>query len=245
MLARTLFAALVALYPIAASAQQAPEPAPTPAPAPAFTLFGEVGLVSDYRFRGISLTSRSPALQASATLLHKSGFYGNVWASNLTDTPLYGELELDFTGGWTRKVSDNGTVDIGFGYFTYPDGHLRDGNANFGEAFARYSHSVGPVTGTLGLGYSPKQASLGDQDSFYVSGDLRTTVPHTPVTLNAHLGHTDGALAPNGRYLDWSLGATVALGKAQFGVTYLDTDIPGAVTANARSGVVGTAKITF
>lgn len=245
MLARTLFAALAALYPIAASAQQAPEPAPTPTPAPAFTLFGEVALVSDYRFRGISLTSRDPALQASATLLHKSGFYANIWSSNLTDTPLYGELELDFTGGWTRKISDAGMVDIGFGYFTYPDGHLREGNANFGEAFARYSHSVGPVTGTLGLGYSPKQASLGDQDSLYVSGDLRGTLPDTPVTLNAHFGRTDGALAPNGRYLDWSLGAMVAVGKAQIGVTYLDTDIPAAVSTNARSGVVGTAKITF
>jgi uncharacterized protein (TIGR02001 family) len=245
MLARTLFAALAALYPIAASAQQAPEPAPTPAPAPAFTLFGEVALVSDYRFRGISLTNRDPALQASATLLHKSGFYGNVWSSNLADTPLYGELELDFTGGWTRKVSEAGSVDIGFGYFTYPDAHQRAGNANFGEAFARYSHTAGPVTGTLGLAYSPRQDSLGGQDSFYVSGDLRGTLPSTPVTLAAHLGRTDGALAPNGRYLDWSLGATVALGKAQIGLTYLDTDIPGALSTNAKSGLVGTAKITF
>jgi len=209
---------------------------------PEVTLTGEVALVSDYRFRGLTYTDFDRALQGSVTLIHKSGVYGNVWASNLNDTPLYGELELDFIGGWMGKVAPGGTLDVGAGYYTYPNGDPRAGKANYGEVYARYAQAVGPVTATAGLAYVPRQAALGDRDNFYISGDVRLDVPKTPLSLNAHVGHTDGVLGPIA-YDDWSLGATVALGKARLGITYVDTDI--AHYRAGRAGVVGTAKIVF
>ena len=61
---------------------------------------GTLTLVSDYRFRGISLSDEDPALQVSLAVDHESGYYGAVWGSTLDDTPLYGALELDVYGGW-------------------------------------------------------------------------------------------------------------------------------------------------
>jgi uncharacterized protein (TIGR02001 family) len=236
------FAALLLLSSAFPAFAQEAAPKPEDKPAPTLTLVGEVALVSDYRFRGLTYTDFNPAVQASATLIHKSGAYANVWASNLADTPLYGELELDFAGGWMGTVTKGGTLDVGAGYYTYPDGDPKAGKANFGELYARYAQAVGPVTGTLGVGYVPKQASMGDRDNLYVSGDVRLDVPKTPLTLNAHIGRTDGALGPVA-YDDWSFGATVALGHARLGLTYVDTDIAG--FRPGRAGLVGTAKIVF
>jgi hypothetical protein len=39
-----------------------------------FTISGSAGLVSDYRFRGVSQTDKHMAVQAGLTVMHKSGF---------------------------------------------------------------------------------------------------------------------------------------------------------------------------
>jgi uncharacterized protein (TIGR02001 family) len=71
------------------------------APASPHTLTGNVGFVSDYRFRGISQTFKEPALQGGFDYSHASGFYLGTWASNVygnrnaTGNPSYtgGSLE--------------------------------------------------------------------------------------------------------------------------------------------------------
>lgn len=227
----------------AAFALLLPAPALAQERTPALTVSGEAALASDYRFRGISYTDLGPAVQAGVTLTHKSGIYANAWASNLADTPLYGEVELDFSGGWTGDLVPGGTLDLGAGYYTYPAGDPAAGKANYAELYARYAQAAGPVTATLGLAYSPRQKSLDDRESFYVSGDVQIDLPRTPLSLNAHLGRTGGALAPDAPYADWSLGASVDLGPAQLGLAYVDTDI--ADYRPGRGGVVGTAKVSF
>ena len=49
--------------------------AQTAAPEPDYSLSYNVGVVSDYRYRGISQTAKRPALQGGGDLAHKSGFY--------------------------------------------------------------------------------------------------------------------------------------------------------------------------
>src|SRR5665811_1106927 len=58
--------------------------AQTKAPEPDFTLSYNVGVTSDYRFRGIAQTSTDPALQAGVDFAHKSGFYLGAWGSNIS-----------------------------------------------------------------------------------------------------------------------------------------------------------------
>jgi hypothetical protein len=52
--------------------------------------------------------------------------------------------------------------------------------------------------------------------------------------VKAHLGYSDGnpglgpngtSIAPTGKYLDWLIGADVAVGPLTLGVAYVDTDI--------------------
>ena len=50
---------------------------------PDYTLSANVGVVSDYRYRGISQTRLKPALQGGADFAHKSGFYVGTWASTI------------------------------------------------------------------------------------------------------------------------------------------------------------------
>ena len=44
---------------------------------------GNVGLTTDYVFRGISQTDEKPAIQGGLDYAHSSGAYAGVWASNV------------------------------------------------------------------------------------------------------------------------------------------------------------------
>ena len=72
-------------------------PAATPAVAQ-YTLTGNVTLVSDYRFRGISQTYAGPAFQGGFDVSHTSGLYLGNWDSNVTSLVYSGGsgVEMDF-----------------------------------------------------------------------------------------------------------------------------------------------------
>jgi uncharacterized protein (TIGR02001 family) len=192
------------------------------------TVSGGVTLVSDYRFRGLSLSDEDFAVQPTITVSHESGFYAGVWGSNLDDTPLYGEVEVDLYAGYNTDIAEGTNFDIGLIYYWYPDGDSAAGNSDYFEILSKISHDIGPVTATGTVGYSWEQSSLGDDDNLYLSLGLSTAIPNTPITLVGSVGYTDGALgalASGGNYLDWALGADVAVGPATVGVRYVDTDI--------------------
>ena len=63
--------------------------AQTPGPSAADTvsphsLTGNVALVSDYRFRGVSQSYRQPAIQGGFDYTHASGFYLGNWNSSVS-----------------------------------------------------------------------------------------------------------------------------------------------------------------
>jgi len=45
---------------------------------------GNLGLTSDYRFRGISQTQNAPAVQGGIDYTHSSGFYVGNWNSSVS-----------------------------------------------------------------------------------------------------------------------------------------------------------------
>ena len=57
--------------------------AQTKAPEPDYTLSFNAGVVTDYRYRGISQTRLKPAVQGGLDFAHKSGFYLGAWASTI------------------------------------------------------------------------------------------------------------------------------------------------------------------
>lgn len=211
--------------------------------APGLTISGEVAVVSDYRFRGLSYTDRKAAVQPQATISHKSGLYANVFVSSLPKTDALGTVELDFTGGWTHALSKNGTLDMGLAYYTYPRRAASAPPIDYAETYVRYSHVVGPVTATASAYYAPRQTSLSHRENFNLGLDVQYSLSKSPVALNAHLGRSAGAWAPNGEYLDWSLGATVTLKHVKLGLSYVDTDVPRLDIA--KPTLLASARLTF
>lgn len=216
------------------------------------TISGGVTLISDYRFRGLSLSDNEFALQPTVTITHESGLYGGLWASNLEETPTYGELEVDAYVGYSTEIAEGTTFDASLTYYLYPDGVQAAGPSDYFETIFKLSHDIGPVTATGTFGYSWKQAALANDDNLYLGLGLSSAIPSTPVTLVGSIGYTDGALgalAPGGNYLDWSLGADLAVGPATFGVRYVDTDIPQtgvkAVDKLFDSTFIGSVTISF
>lgn len=196
-------------------------------PPKAVTVSGSVAVVSDYRFRGLSLSAGDPTIQGAITLTHQSGFYAGVWGSGIEDTPVYGHTEVDLTAGWSGEVGSGLVADVGLTYYVYPNGHV--GKANYFEPYASLKTTIGPATAKLGMAYAPKQDSLGNDDNLYLYTNLDVGVPTTPVTVSGHLGYSDGALSPNLLTLksskggwDWSLGASASVLKnLSLGVTYV------------------------
>lgn len=192
------------------------------------TVSGSVGLTSQYRLRGISMSDEDIAVQGGITLTHSSGFYVGAWASSLGGFGTFGgsNMELDAIAGYSTTVGKT-TLDGGLVWYFYPgtDGH------QYAELYGSVSHPIGPVKAKVGAYYAPKRKSIGDEDNIYVYGDLALPIKDTPVTLKAHLGYTNGdsALAgPDGHYLDYSVGADVAWKNLTLNVSYVDTDMGGA-----------------
>ena len=108
-------AAALAVPGIAAA--QAPAAA---APASDHTISGNMGLFSEYRFRGISQTYEKPAFQGGFDYSHASGLYAGNWNSNVSETLYSGaSLEMDFYGGYKKSFGDIG-LDVGAIYYYYP-----------------------------------------------------------------------------------------------------------------------------
>ena len=246
----TPVAAAAALLQCApATAEDGPAAAAT---ARAFTLHGGGALVSDYRFRGLSLSARHPALQASATLAHRSGFYAGVWGSSLDGFGVLGgsHLELDLTAGYRTTVG-KAALDGGLLYYAYPGS--KGAPFEFFEPYASVTAPVGPASAKFSLAYAPRQAAIG-RANLYTALDLAVPVTRTPLTLTAHAGRSHGrsTLSPGSDYLDWSAGVQLALGKATLGLTYVDTNIANAnaaavalVRRDKGPGVVASASIGF
>lgn len=196
------------------------------------TVTGSVTLVSDYRFRGISLSAGDPAIQGGLTIGHKSGFYVGTWASSLEDTPLYGEMELDLFAGWKGEVTSNLTLDAGLTYYVYPSKDDGAGPSAYFEPYVKLSTTLGPVGATVGVAYAWDQDSLGNDDNLYLFTDLSVGIPNTPISVTGHLGYTDGALGPDflaggtdKSGIDWSIGASATvLGGLTLGVSYVGSE---------------------
>ena len=88
---------LFALASLGAQAQTAAAPAAPAASAPEvksdWTITGNAGIFSDYRFRGISQTDKKAAFQGGFDIGHASGFYVGNWNSNV-DSSLYNGANL-------------------------------------------------------------------------------------------------------------------------------------------------------
>jgi uncharacterized protein (TIGR02001 family) len=218
----------------------------------AFT--GNISLVSDYRFRGISQTFAKPALQGGFDYSHASGIYLGNWNSNVNEGAGFpaANLEMDFYGGWKKSFGDFG-IDLGAIYYYYPGSNA---SATTVPSTAITNPRPGGRTHTgrvdnkeLYVGASWKWISL----KYYHAVDDYFSQPGTENSnywdLSANydlgggwgiLGHvgrfrlkgwSTGTDATNGNYTDWKIGVTKDVSGWVFGAAYVDTSSKGSCSA--------------
>lgn len=204
---------------------------------PEFTITGSAAIVSQYRFRGLSQSNNKPAVQASATLSHKSGFYVATWGSStygdssFTESPISpGGTEIDVYGGYTKGFMGV-TFDGGLYGYIYPSAPIN----NYFEVYGSLAKSLGPVTAKVGLNWAPKQTYFDDLGSptkynMYEYAELSYT--YGPATLHGHIGHTGGGLnytagagLPGKEYMDFTVGASYKWKSLTFDVSAVGTNI--------------------
>jgi uncharacterized protein (TIGR02001 family) len=99
--------------------------AQTAAAEPESTLGYNIGVVSNYSFRGITQTNYGGAVQGGVDYAHKSGFYIGAWASNVkwvkdVNGASKGDYELDLYGGYKGELVPGLGYDVGFITYQYP-----------------------------------------------------------------------------------------------------------------------------
>ena len=187
--------------------------------APESTLSFNAGVVSDYRYRGISQSRLNPALQGGVDYADKSGFYVGAWGSTIKwikDAGGDANVELDLYGGYKGAVGDV-AYDVGFLRYEYPSNKLAvSANTNevygavtYGLFTAKYSHAVSNL---FGFGDSKNSYYL-DLSAALDLGDGYTLTPHVgrqSVKNNTAYSYNDYALTL-GKDLGNGLSASAAV----------------------------------
>lgn len=178
-----------------------------------------VGVVSDYVFRGASQTDGEAALQGGVDV-DLGGFYLGSWASNVDfgdDT----DAEIDLYGGYRTEAAGY-ALDLGAGGYFYVN---EPGGAdyNYVEFKAQASRAVGPATLGAAVYYSFDYFGV-DEKATYVEANA-AFVPMDRLTLSGAVGRQ--WLDVSGDYAAWNLGAAYALTEQlTVDVRYHDMDSP-------------------
>lgn len=217
---KTIMAAGLSLLATPAFAQAAEPAAPIP-----ITITGTAAIVSDYRLRGFSVSDRKPAVQASLTAAHGSGFYVGTWMSSLAGYGSFGgaNLEVDLIVGYGTSIGKT-ALDGGLIYYVYPGTSV-----NYGEVYGSVKHPIGPVSTKLGVNYAWRQRDTLQKDNLYIYGEAGVPIKSTPLTLRATAGYTKGSdpylAGPKGHYWVGSVNADIAFRNLVLTLSYVDTDI--------------------
>jgi uncharacterized protein (TIGR02001 family) len=181
------------------------------------TVSGGAALVSDYRFRGVSLSDKGFAIQPYLTVKHESGLYVGAWGSNIADNA-GDDLELDLYAGFSG--GDKLTYDIGATYYVYPG----VSSVNYVEFTGKLGSTFGPATVGVQVSYVPSQDNTGNDDNLYFGSNATIAIPNSPISIVGTLGMEDGAFTAGSNKLDWSLGLNAAVSGFTLGASYVDTN---------------------
>lgn len=186
--------------------------AQTKAPEPDYTLSYNVGVTSDYRFRGISQASFNPALQAGADFAHKNGFYLGIWGSNINWIKDYigatdGSLEVDLYGGYKGAITKDIAFDVGIIRYQYPGNTAADvpgfADANTTEIYGALTYSVVTAKYSRSTGNFIANSNSSGSQYFEVAASFDLG---NGFTLTPHVGRqTIPNQAINGDYTDYAL----------------------------------------
>lgn len=164
------------------------------APASPHTVTSNVGITSNYVFRGIAQTSGSPAIQGGMDYAHSSGFYAGVWGSNVSwvvdSQAAVGNvtMELDTYLGYKGAINADMSYDVGAVRYNYLGDYVPVyANADTAEVYAALTYKFL----TAKYSYSVLDQFLTVMDAKgtnYLELNASYTIPDTSYTLSAHAG---------------------------------------------------------
>lgn len=258
-----LLAAVLGTFalPAAVMAEDAAAPAAEPASPHTFTY--NVGLYSQYVFRGLTQTAYRPAIQGGADYSHSSGFYVGTWGSNinwLTDSGNWheGSLEWDIYGGFKNTIGDTGIgYDVGLLNYVYPGTKTVAGKSNafFTDPYtleayaalswkwiqAKYSYAITDAFG-----------AKNSDGTYYAELNANYPIGETGLTVVAHVGRQeyDGKVSGINNdllsYTDYKLGLTKSWANGvNVGGYYTDTNARDSAYGNHIYGVDNIGNSTF
>jgi uncharacterized protein (TIGR02001 family) len=203
---------------------------------PESTLGYNVGVVSEYRYRGLAQTKGDPALQGGVDYAHASGLYVGAWGSSIkwikdAGSDAKGPVELDLYGGYKFEAAGL-AYDVGYLRYEYVGNtYSKTGgvNANTDEVYGavtagpatlKYSHAFSDLFGFT----NSKGSTYWDLSATFDLGDGYSLVPHAgrqAVANNAAYSYTDIALTLNKDFGEGLVGSVSAIstngkGKAAF-----------------------------
>lgn len=230
------------------------------APASPHSLSSNIGLFSDYVFRGISYGRERGAVQGGFDYAHDSGIYLGLWATNLHKDTLYGNtVELDIYGGYVHQINDDLSLNLGFLQFYYPQNEKIVGqSANTTELSAALTyqyltlkHSVA-VTDFFGLNSKSMDPdrSGNSKGSGYTELNFNYPTSFYGLNLALHVGHQTVRNYSDLNYTDYLIGVNKDFAIAgsegwNAGVNYTATDADDDIYVTANGFETGDDRFTF
>ena len=240
-----VFGSLVAVPTFARAADESPH-----------KLSANVGMYSNYVFRGISQTGGDPAVQGGLDYTHSSGLYLGTWGSNvgwIEDYQGYksGNVEIDVYGGYRGSFGSTGlTYDLGAIQYIYPGKRGGAVDADTTEIYAglgwkwftaKYSYYVSNEV----FGFANADGS----DYFDISASV--PIAETGLTAGAHWGTFKFKKNGAQDYDDWKISLAYDMGKLSpvtsgvtVGVMYTDTNAKRAPWTDTNNEFLGKSTTT-
>jgi uncharacterized protein (TIGR02001 family) len=210
------------------------------------SLTGNMAIVSDYRFRGISQTFAQPAIQGGIDYSHASGFYLGNWNSSISAMSYSdaGGIEMDFYGGWKKELIKDFTFDFGLLQYYYPaaknaatekydtlEGYV---GVAWKWLSAKYSFTT---TNYFGLTSATHTSCTGSDSKGSGYLDISASYEIRPkLTVVGHYGNQTIKDCKPLEYSDYKIGLTYDASGWLLGAAYIDTDADSALYTTLPNG---------
>jgi uncharacterized protein (TIGR02001 family) len=211
---------------------------------------GQVTFATEYFSRGISQTKPGvPAVQGQLEFSHDSGFYGQIFGSNvkLQSPNDSASVELDYAGGYRALIGDDAAYELFATYLTYPQAERADGlDFDYWEFTAKGVYDFGFAKPYLALNYAPDY-QFNSGEAWYV--DTGVEVPFGRYfTGLLHAGHSTfdrNDRVGNHDYWDYSAGIGTTIATLDVRLDYVTNNLPKSECVSSCDRVVLTVTRKF
>jgi uncharacterized protein (TIGR02001 family) len=173
-----------------------------------------VGVTSNYVFRGETQTDDGAAIQGGVDFSHEVGFYLGAWASNVEFPNGADGFEVDLYGGFKFDIGNNMALDFGYITYQYTDSAIRDASEVY----------FGIVFKDISVTYFDGDVDNTNNDYNYLDFKFTPSLPYD-MKLLLHYGYKDNEDRPN--VDDASIGISKDFGAFEGSATFTTIDGTG------------------